>query len=264
MRSPTTTDVARIYSAHEEKLGFKGMLGSIDCMHWEWKNCPVAHKGQYTRGDHKKPTIMLEAVASYDLWIWHAFFGMAGSNNDINVLNQSPVFDALKKGTAPSAPFEINGHQYTKVYYLADGIYLDWATLIKGMSCPTDEPRIKFTRFQASARKDIERAFGVLQGRFHILSQPSRTLKVNKMRRVMECCLILHNMILEDNDFALCKWEERFITEERANRAQRVRNKGRDQDVVTREIRYRAVHDQLTEDLIEHIWNLPTAFRRTN
>ncbi|XP_071692051.1 uncharacterized protein [Rutidosis leptorrhynchoides] len=153
MRSPTATDVARLYSAHEEKHGFKGMLSSIDCMHWEWKNCPVAYKGQYTRGDHKKPTIMLEAMASYDLWIWHAFFGMAVTG-----------FDALKKGTAPSAPFEVNGHQYTKGYYLADDIYPDWATLIKGMSCPTDEPRIKFTRFQASARKDIERAFGVLQG----------------------------------------------------------------------------------------------------
>ncbi|XP_071699980.1 uncharacterized protein [Rutidosis leptorrhynchoides] len=69
LRIAQATDVARLYSAHEEKHGFRGMLGSINCMHWEWKNCPVAHKGQYTRGDHKKPTIMLEAVASYDLWI---------------------------------------------------------------------------------------------------------------------------------------------------------------------------------------------------
>ena len=35
---------------------------------------------------------MLEAVASADIWIWHAFFGVAGSNNDINVLKQSPLF----------------------------------------------------------------------------------------------------------------------------------------------------------------------------
>ncbi|XP_071727894.1 uncharacterized protein [Rutidosis leptorrhynchoides] len=137
MRSPNARDVARLYSAHEERHGFRGMLGSIDCMHWEWRNCPVALKGQYTRGDHKKLTLMLEAVASYDLWIWHAFFGMAGSNNDINVLNQSPIFDKLKNGTFPSAPFEVNGNEYSKGYYLADGIYPDWATLVKGYSCPT-------------------------------------------------------------------------------------------------------------------------------
>jgi hypothetical protein len=31
-------------------------------------------------------SVVLEAVADQDLWIWHAFFGMAGSHNDINVL----------------------------------------------------------------------------------------------------------------------------------------------------------------------------------
>ena len=77
------------------------MLGSIDCMHWQWKNCPVAWKGQFTRGDQGVPTIMLEAFASADLWIWHAFFGVAGSNNDINVLNQSPVFNDVLYGYAP-------------------------------------------------------------------------------------------------------------------------------------------------------------------
>ncbi|XP_071688070.1 uncharacterized protein [Rutidosis leptorrhynchoides] len=69
MRSPNAHDVARLHSAHEERHGFRGMLGIIDCMHWEWRNCPVVLKGQYTRGDHKKPTLMLEAVASYDFWI---------------------------------------------------------------------------------------------------------------------------------------------------------------------------------------------------
>ncbi|GKD47639.1 ALP1-like protein [Tanacetum coccineum] len=41
----------------------------------------------------KYPTIMLEVVASQDLWIWHAFYGMAGANNDINVLDNSPLFE---------------------------------------------------------------------------------------------------------------------------------------------------------------------------
>ncbi|XP_071726768.1 protein ALP1-like [Rutidosis leptorrhynchoides] len=202
MRSPNAYDVERLYSKHEEKHGFKDMLGSTDCMHWEWKNCPVALKGQYTRGDHKNPTIMLEAVASYDLLILHAFFRMAGSNNDINVLNQSPVFDKLKNGTTPSATFKVNGNQYTKGYYLVNGIYPDWATLLKGYAAPTDDPRIKFTRFQASARKDVVRALGVLQGRFHILRLAACTMSSNKMRRVMDCCIILHNMVLEDQEFA--------------------------------------------------------------
>ncbi|XP_071686672.1 uncharacterized protein [Rutidosis leptorrhynchoides] len=66
LRKPTSSDIARLYSAHEEKHGFRGMLGSIDCKHWKWKNCPNAWKGQYTSGHQGHPTIVFEAVASYD------------------------------------------------------------------------------------------------------------------------------------------------------------------------------------------------------
>ncbi|GJW49511.1 protein translocase subunit SecA2, chloroplastic isoform X1 [Tanacetum coccineum] len=55
-----------------------------------------------TRGDSgSEPFILLEAVASQDLWIWYAFFGVAGSNNDVNVLRQSPILNDLKVGKAP-------------------------------------------------------------------------------------------------------------------------------------------------------------------
>ncbi|XP_013674449.2 uncharacterized protein LOC106378951 [Brassica napus] len=67
LRRPTAEDLQRLLDMGE-KRGFPGMVGSIDCMHWEWKNCPTAWKGQYARG-HGKPTIVLEAVASQDLWI---------------------------------------------------------------------------------------------------------------------------------------------------------------------------------------------------
>ncbi|GJZ21538.1 ALP1-like protein isoform X1 [Tanacetum coccineum] len=51
---------------------------------------------------------MLEAVASHDLWIWHAVFGVAGANNDINVLDNSPLFDDLLDDKAPLALFVAN------------------------------------------------------------------------------------------------------------------------------------------------------------
>jgi hypothetical protein len=69
LRKPTWSDIQKIYEKHESKHGFPGMLGSIDCMHWEWKNYPVAWQGQYGSGFKKYPTIMLEDVASQDLWI---------------------------------------------------------------------------------------------------------------------------------------------------------------------------------------------------
>ena len=41
LRSPNNEDIARLL-AHSQNRGFPGMLGSINCMHWKWKNCPAA------------------------------------------------------------------------------------------------------------------------------------------------------------------------------------------------------------------------------
>ena len=50
---------------------------------------------------------MLEVVASYDLWIWHAFFGVTGANNDLTVLYNSPLFDDLIDDITDVVPFEV-------------------------------------------------------------------------------------------------------------------------------------------------------------
>ncbi|GJZ99019.1 zinc finger protein JAGGED-like protein [Tanacetum coccineum] len=93
----------------------------------------------------------------------HAFYGMAGANNDINVLDNSPLFDDLLDDLAPVVP-------YVR---------------------------------QESARKDVERAFGVLQGRWGLIQQPARAYEVNTLRRIMYAGIIMHNMILEDQNMSV-------------------------------------------------------------
>jgi hypothetical protein len=144
------------------------MLGSVDCMHWEWRNCPTAWKGMFT-GRGKHPTMILEAVASYDLWIWHAYFGMPDSCNNINGLLRSNLFDSHMTGESPLVTFSVNGHMYNMGYYLADGIYPDWPASVKTICHPYDVRTQHFATIQESARKDIERTFGVLQKRWAIV-----------------------------------------------------------------------------------------------
>jgi len=70
--APNDADICRLLSIGEQR-GFPGMLGSIDCMHWKWKKCPIAWHMIYI-GHYCELTIILEVMASQDLWIWHAFF----------------------------------------------------------------------------------------------------------------------------------------------------------------------------------------------
>ena len=167
LRKPNNEDIARLL-AHDKRRDFPDMLGSIDCMHWKWKNCPSAWKGQYS-GHIREPTIILKAIASYDLWIWHMFFGLPGSNNDINVLERSHVFNELAEGRAPAVDYSINGHDYTMGYYLADDIYPKWAIFVKTIPAPQTQKHKLFAEAQEACRKDVKCAFGVLQACFAIV-----------------------------------------------------------------------------------------------
>ncbi|XP_010462584.1 PREDICTED: uncharacterized protein LOC104743171 [Camelina sativa] len=260
LRRPTSEDLQRLLNLGEDR-GFPGMIGSIDCMHWEWKNCPTAWKGQYSRGSGK-PTIVLEAVASQDLWIWHAFFGPPGTLNDINVLDRSPVFDDILEGRAPRVDYFVNGRHYNMAYYLTDGIYPRWATFIQSISLPQDPKASLFARCQEAARKDVERAFGVLQARFAIVKNPALFLDKAKIGKIMRACIILHNMIVEDERDGYSLYNTAEFHQREGSRTSRVdltystdRINNLDEVIGDwNQVRDTTQHRRLKADLVEHIW----------
>ncbi|XP_022041073.1 uncharacterized protein LOC110943644 [Helianthus annuus] len=97
--------------------------------------------------------------------------GMLGSldcsQNDINVLQQSPLFLTERNGTAPKCPFYVNNHLYKRGYYLTDGIYPTWSVFVKSFSYPHIVKEKKFKRM------------------------------------VVYACIIMHNMILKDDGNAI-------------------------------------------------------------
>ncbi|XP_028097774.1 uncharacterized protein LOC114297545 [Camellia sinensis] len=99
---------------------------------------------------------------------------------------------------APPVHYTINGHSYNMGYYLADSIYPQWATLVQTISSPQGAKKQHFTMMQESAMKDVERAFGVLQSRFVIIGGAVRFWDSKMLANIMKSCIILHNMIVED------------------------------------------------------------------
>jgi hypothetical protein len=196
IRPASEHELQRILKVNEAR-GFPGMASSMDCMHWEWNGCPTALHGMY-KGHKGKPTMILEVVVTEDLRFWHAYFGLPGSHNDINVLHRSPVFDELANGRAPSVEFNLNGNIYNICYYLADGIFPDWATLVKTISAPISNKHKVYAERQEACRKDVERGFGVLQARWKIIHSPARLWHQEDLNYIMRACIILHNLIIMD------------------------------------------------------------------
>ncbi|XP_026452011.1 uncharacterized protein LOC113352405 [Papaver somniferum] len=154
-----------------------------------------------SKGHYAKPTVILEAAASYDYWIWHAFFGLPVSQNNINVLHKSPLFEDLKYGISPQVNFTINGNRYIHGYYPADGIYPKWSTLVQCyIQPPAGEMGRSYSYFnnrQMDLRKDVERAFGILERKFVIICRPYRGLSAREMHKTMLTCIIMHNMVIQ-------------------------------------------------------------------
>ncbi|XP_023755969.1 uncharacterized protein LOC111904432 [Lactuca sativa] len=110
LRKPLFYDTQELYAAHEERHGVPGMIGSIECMSWKWKNCQVAWEGQYASGHHGSPSLVLEA--------------------------------------AMDAPFIVNVNEYEFGYYLTDGIYPPYSTFVKAFQDPVEERDKLFKRRQ--------------------------------------------------------------------------------------------------------------------
>ncbi|XP_048635111.1 uncharacterized protein LOC106428127 [Brassica napus] len=194
------------------------------------------------------------------------FPGMIGSIdctlNDINVLDRSPVFDDILQGRAPRVQYLVNGHQYGLPYYLTDGIYPRWSTFIQSISNPQSPEAQLFAKVQESTRKDVERAFGVLQARFAIVKNPAILWDKTQIGMVMRTCIILHNMIVENerNGYSGCDISE--FEEGESSRSSEVDmsytrrpSNLRTMLEIRTQVRDPHTHEQLKFDLIQNIWN---------
>lgn len=108
------------------------------------------------------------------------------------------VFNEFLQGQAPEVLFTINGTTYNMGYYLTYDIYPRCATTIKTIPKTLGEKRKLFVQRQEASRKDVERALGVLQSRFPIICGPTPFWSTNTLKQIMDACVILYNMIIED------------------------------------------------------------------
>lgn len=113
-RQLTNSELESIAEAYAEDR-FPGFIGAVDCMHLHWKNCPKAYKGQYHNPkDGMVATISCEALCYARLYCWSWFAGRCGNNNDITVIDRSPLFIDILNGRRKITlenGYELNGQR---------------------------------------------------------------------------------------------------------------------------------------------------------
>jgi len=130
----------------------KNSLGTMSC----WFERLVQGKEGY-------PTIGLEAVSDYNLCIWYSIFSYVGSLNDINIWDQSPLYESMLKGTHGKIdfPLEINGEHFSQLYYLVDCINLLLSRSLATINNPTTSLDCFFAPRQEGFQKSMWRVYGV-------------------------------------------------------------------------------------------------------
>ena len=147
-------------------------------------------------------------------------------------------------------------------YYLTDGIYPKWATFVQSIPLPQGPKASLFATHQEAVCKDVKRDFGVLQARFAIVKNPALLWDKIKIGKIMRSCIILHNMIVEDERDGYTQYDVSVFAQPESNRSSQVdfmyftdmpSNFGNMMSIRNR-VRDNTIHQQLKADLVEHIW----------
>jgi Plant transposon protein len=120
----------------------------------------------------------------------------------MNIMNMSPLFQLIRAGKWPPGrpQRQVSWLFVDWFYFVCDSIYPRFrifATTIGNLRTPREK---LYASAQEGARKSVERMFGVLFSRFHILYRPSRLWYKEDMADVVAACCIIHNIIIANSE----------------------------------------------------------------
>lgn len=184
----------------EESYGIPQIMGAIDGCHIEINAPPDNHEDYFNRKQHY--SVNLQGIVDANLKFIHATVGYPGSIHDARVLIRlSGLYDIAQNEQILSGPTcNINGIE-TRPLLAGDSAYPLTSWLVKpylDRGRLTPEKR-KFNLKLSALRCVVERAFGMLKGRWRIalkkVEQKTSTLK----KTVIAAC-VLHNICIERGD----------------------------------------------------------------
>lgn len=161
-REPIEADPARIMLINAAR-GSSGCLGFIEYQHWDWNYFPIVRTGQF-KGKKKSPTSVPGDFRCGNVDLEHILL-LSGGHKRYPWIEKIDNGGWSWVGTVPSflvvQSLWCPAHR-TILYYLADGIYPNWAIFNKTITTGLPLKERAYVSVQEAMRKDIESAFGVI------------------------------------------------------------------------------------------------------
>jgi hypothetical protein len=204
---PRDDDEIRRVEGEFRKVGYPGCIGSLDAVQIGWDRCPAELSALY-RGKEGYPTVGFQVSCTTRRFIQLIGKPQPGTRNDKTTIRYDATATAMRYGNHPLKSkkwdcFDANGNriQHRGMYWIVDGGYLRWPSLICADPYSANADVRKMSPIHGGVRKDIECAFGILKRRFKWLKSWNELSEVGDIANVFSTCCILHNILLEHDGY---------------------------------------------------------------
>jgi len=217
IKLPTPSELESSMKAYAA-VGFPGCVGSIDCTHIRWWNCPSKHRNS-CHGKEGYPSLGFQMIVDPSKRIQYVSQAYFGTLNDQNICDVDPIIyndtsgilnvardrQVLYKDVAYDLYDENGNIQRIKGGYLiSDGGYPPLSVFMNPNCRRFDTAAVYWSEFLESVRKDVECTFGIVKSRFRGLM----------LEAAVHSACILHNMLHTIDGFDINNWENDDIWEQ--------------------------------------------------
>ena len=189
---PTLGRMKQIATEFESLHGIPYILGAIDGSHIPIIAPSIDPASYYCR--KRFYSVLLQGVVDYQCKFWDYDFGWAGSIHDWSLFQKSEIGKRTMSGAF--LPYKFIGDA---AYPMRPWFYSPF----KGEKMGLSKEKQYWNFIQSSTRMAVERAFGILKGRWRMLLKRI-DMPLQNIPDIITACLCLHNLcIIHGDEFDL-------------------------------------------------------------
>jgi hypothetical protein len=172
------------------------IIGAIDGSHIPVLAPVIGGEDYYYRKSFH--STLLQGIVDANCIFWDYEFGWAGNLHDWIVFQQTKIGRACMEGKF--LPYKLIGDV---AYLVRPWMYCPF----KGSSDGLEPYKAHWNFIQSSTHMCVERAFGILKGRWRII-QKRADVPLRSMADIVSTCIVLHNLCIIMKDKFYSNWIE--------------------------------------------------------